>query len=154
MELFLFETNQGRLILWFFLVSWVFNSWIVFRYLSRNGYENALVSKFIPKRMLREKTFRWGIVAGIWTSFVMSPLSLVMTFLVWVFYYGTGVSLGLYSVDVFGTIPRPMIIVSFFLGFTIIAAFLTDYVLRIDRFIQTYGMSGELDKIFASNEEE
>ncbi|MGB1955273.1 MAG: hypothetical protein ACPHUK_06720 [Candidatus Poseidoniaceae archaeon] len=154
MELYLFETSQGRVILWYLFTSWVLNTWILSRYLSRDGYDNALTSMVFPKRALREKSFKWGIIAGMWIWVVMSPLTLVMTFLVWVFYYGTGVSIGLYSIDVFGSIPKPMIIVSFFLGFTIIAAFLTDYVQRIDRFIQTYGMFDELDKIFTSNEEE
>lgn len=154
MELFLFETSQGRLILWYVLTSWILNSWILSRYFSRNRFENALTSKVFPEHALGEKSFKWGVITGIWIWFVMSPLTLVMTFLVWVFYYGTGVSIGLYSIDVFGSIPKPMIIVSFFLGFTIIAAFLTDYVLRIDRFIRTYGKTDELEKIFTSNEEE
>jgi hypothetical protein len=128
----------------------------MYRYLVLDKKMTVLAMKFIPQFTIKRKEdeLEAGLLTGIWIYFVISPIILLMTFLVWVFYYGTGVSIGLYSVDVFGTIPKPIIIVSFFLGFTIIAAFITDYVLRIDRFIRTYGMSNELDNIFNLNEEE
>ena len=103
MELYLFA-SQGRVILWYIITSWVLNSWILSRYLIETDLMNALTSKVFPKHALSQKSFKWGMIAGvIW--FVMSPLTLVMTFLVWVFYYGTGVSIGLWPIDVFGSIP-------------------------------------------------
>lgn len=153
MEFFLLQSQP---VIWFMFCSMILANWIMYRYLVRDKKMTVLAMKFIPQFIIKKKEdeLEAGLLTGIWIYFALSPIVLVMTFLVWVFYYGTGVSIGLYSVDVFGTIPKPMIIVSFFLGFTIIAAFLTDYVQRIDRFIQTYGMSDELDKIFTSNEEE
>ena len=148
--------QEVQIIIWFLLSSTILSYWIFYRYLVVNRRMTPLGMRILPPFAVKklEKSNYVTLVGGIWIYFVISPIILVMTFLVWIFYYGTGVSIGLYSNDVFGTIPKPMIIVSFFLGFTIIAAFITDYVLRIDRFIQTYGMSDELDKIFTSNEEE
>ena len=148
--------QEIQISVWFLLSSTILSNWILFRYLVEDGRMTPFGMKIIPTFALkkREKSDYVTVFGGAWIYFVISPIIVVMTFLVWVFYYGTGVSMGLYSTDVFGEIPKPIIIVSFFLGFTIIAAFITDYVIRIDRFIQSYGHLQNRPERFKINEEE
>tara|TARA_Y100000766_G_C18798084_1_gene551631 strand:- start:51 stop:485 length:435 start_codon:yes stop_codon:yes gene_type:complete len=144
------------MIVWFLLSSTILSNWILFRYLVEDGRMTPFGMKIIPTFALKkgEKSNHVTFWGGLWIYFVISPIIVVMAFLVWVFYYGTGVSMGLYSTDVFGEIPKPMIVVSFFLGFTIIAAFITDYVIRIDRFIQSYGhVQNRLEQLKINEEE-
>ena len=114
-----------------FLGQWIFFRYVLKRveggYIIQERVERMVPNPFDP----RKYPTLWAVYVGI----LLCPLGLALLFCMWVFVVGTGVSLGFYSNDVFGNFSPLFVIPVFFIGLTTIAAFVTDYVKRIDRYL-------------------